>query len=458
MDALLRHNQNAGTVHFHLLSDSLPPADLDRFEVVCEFHGSPSAVRFTPYDLEQFYKQHIFSRYISPGRFSRYTFYKLAMPWFIGADRVLFLDADALCVADLTDFYNQDLEGNLIAGCVDVGIGIQQKARIGMTANLPYINAGVILCDMKRIRDEKIFDQWMRLCQSRRLPLNDQDAINMTISPRIKIMPNKFNSSLSTGFDPEPVIRHFASPKAPWVARAPDAEHWYAHEEAYHNEIERPLPPKIPRHIYYGWFGGGKKPQKILDCIKSWRTVMPSVEITELNETNCGIYGNAFVRKAYDAGKWGFVWDYFRILAMHNWGGISLDADVELVAPLDSFLNHRFFSGQEINDKILITATMGSEPGHPLTRAILDYYATATFDAAAVKPNTGFITELFEPLIAEREPGGKIILQHDGHLYPQAWFCNYDHRKRKVLPSANAHAVHWFEGSWKKPVPVGATK
>lgn len=449
MFSLLRHND--GPIRFHLLTDKLDQDDIDRFIAVCAKFGQRAS--FKVYDLDRFYETRINSRFISPGRFTKYTFFKLGIAHFIPSDRLLFLDADAICLGNIEQFYHQDLGGNLIAGCIDIGVGRRHKARIRMSNHSPYINAGMVLFDLAAIREAGIHEQWLTLCQKTRLPLNDQDAINLTCSPRIKVVNIAYNTSASTGLEVTECdikILHLAGPKNPWVARLPYSNYWYDAERAF-DIFMGPLPEmRIPPTIYYGWFGGADKPRKILDCIESWRNVCRGFDIIELNESNCDVHCNAFVREAYAAQKWGFVWDYFRMKAMYDWGGVSLDADVEVLQPLDRFMTHRFFSGQEIDGQILITATMGSEPHNPLVKAILDYYETAEFVWGEVKPNTAFITEIFKTYIAQTLPDGTIELCYGGVLYPQRYFCNYDHRRRRILYSADSHACHWFEGSWKR--------
>ena len=151
-----------------------------------------------------------------------------------------------------------------------------------------------------------------------------------------------------------------------------------------------------------------------------------------------------WVREAREQKKWAFVADFYRMAFMYQHGGITLDADVELLKPLDQFLIHDFFSGQEINGKVLITATMGSVREHPFVGMALDYYRLMPFKQS---PNTKFLTNLIRLLDPVTHESSAMTFPR-GMLYPQETFCPYDHRKRVAIPTANTYTIHHFSGSW----------
>lgn len=43
---------------------------------------------------------------------------------------------------------------------------------------------------------------------------------------------------------------------------------------------------KIEKIIHYCWFGHNKKSEKVLNCMKSWKDLLPEYEIKEWNEDN----------------------------------------------------------------------------------------------------------------------------------------------------------------------------
>ena len=76
--------------------------------------------------------------------------------------------------------------------------------------------------------------------------------------------------------------------------------------------------------------------------------------------------------------KWAFVSDYVRLYALYNHGGIYMDTDVQVLKPLDAFLNDQAFSGFEAYDRVP-TGIMGAEKEHHFFKKLLDYYTVTSY-------------------------------------------------------------------------------
>ena len=118
----------------------------------------------------------------------------------------------------------------------------------------------------------------------------------------------------------------------------------------------------IPKIIHYCWFGSNKKPRKVRKCIAIWKKLLPDYEFIEWNEDNFDINMIEYAKEAYNEKKYAFVSDVARLYALLQFGGIYMDTDVELLKPLDSFLNHRAFCGFE-SENFLSTAMIGADKG-----------------------------------------------------------------------------------------------
>ena len=77
----------------------------------------------------------------------------------------------------------------------------------------------------------------------------------------------------------------------------------------------------IPKIIHYVWLGRGSKNNLILDCINSWKKVLPDYEIKEWNEDNFDINSHPYIKKAYDNKKFAFASDLVRLIVLKNEGG-----------------------------------------------------------------------------------------------------------------------------------------
>lgn len=129
-------------------------------------------------------------------------------------DKILYLDIDMMCGGDLSKLYSIDIENYEYAAV---------KEKYGCWIIRPdYINAGMLLLNMKKIRETRLMEKARKMLQERKLLFADQDALfwNTTkkkIIPRIYNEQSRFNS-------PKTVICHFSKRLLLWP---------YPHTENY---------------------------------------------------------------------------------------------------------------------------------------------------------------------------------------------------------------------------------
>ena len=131
--------------------------------------------------------------------------------------------------------------------------------------------------------------------------------------------------------------------------------------------------PKIPKVIHFCWFGGAEYPDLIKNCMASWEKYLPEYEIVKWSEENFDVNCNQYVKEAYENKKWAFITDYVRLYALYNYGGVYLDSDVEVLKPIDEFLDNEAFSGFESRDTVP-TAIMASVKGQRFMGELLHDY------------------------------------------------------------------------------------
>lgn len=135
----------------------------------------------------------------------------------------------------------------------------------------------------------------------------------------------------------------------------------------------------IPKKIHYCWFGGNPKPEIIETCIASWHAFCPDWEIVEWNESNYDVSAYPYMQEAYEAKKWAFVSDVARLDIVAKHGGVYLDTDVELLAPIDELVQQDAFYIFETERNIATGLGFGAAAGHPTVTAMLRYYEGRSF-------------------------------------------------------------------------------
>lgn len=208
----------------------------------------------------------------------------------------------------------------------------------------------------------------------------------------------------------------------------------------------------IPKKIHYIWLGGNKKSKLIEKCIASWKKYCPDYEIIEWNENNFDIGSNKYLKEAYEAKKWAFASDYIRLYVLYTEGGIYMDTDVEVLKPLDRFLECKAFSGFERKDAIL-TGIMACEKGNEIFKELLSYYTDKSFynEDGSMNQTTNVVT--ITNMFLEKG----LILNNEYQniegfeLFPNDYFCPKDYKTKELFLTDNSYTIHHFDGSWVAP-------
>ena len=104
-------------------------------------------------------------------------------------DKILYLDADVICRKNPMELYDMDITSYEIAGVLDYyGSWVFRKKWY----RRDYINSGVLLLNLKMIREDKMFAKCRDLCQNKKMFLPDQSAINKAAKKK-KLLPRQYN-------------------------------------------------------------------------------------------------------------------------------------------------------------------------------------------------------------------------------------------------------------------------
>ena len=166
------------------------------------------------------------------------TYYRLLLADVLPeVDKCIYLDSDIIVKQDLSNFYNIDITDFYLAGVRAAGYQINASDNI-KRLELPdvdnYINAGVLLINLKKLRADKLTQKFIKLIE-KKYHDQDQDIINVACYKKIKTLPLAYNvmTKYEKIFDqcikanaytqPEindainnPLIIHYADKIKPW--------------------------------------------------------------------------------------------------------------------------------------------------------------------------------------------------------------------------------------------------
>ena len=211
----------------------------------------------------------------------------------------------------------------------------------------------------------------------------------------------------------------------------------------------------ISKIIHYFWAGDA---DKHLNFHAHWRELHPNWIIQRWSDTNI-IADNQYLRNAIQSKNWAKVSDYVRLWALREFGGIYLDADIELLKPLDDLLNYNCFLGFQSTDpdRLLNSAVIGSEQGHILP-TILCNILQNKFSGLEQDDSTGpgLVTNYFKKYLVGANVNhilgiisSNCVILPKNMFYPYAW--NEKFTPDCIRPETiGVH--HWDLSWWKGPM------
>ena len=219
----------------------------------------------------------------------------------------------------------------------------------------------------------------------------------------------------------------------------------------------------IPKKLHYCWLSGDPFPPLVQHCMESWKRHLPDFEFILWDRNRFDINQVAFVQEACAAKKWAFAADYIRLHALHQFGGIYFDSDVEALRSFEKFQNHSgFFSCLEYHPDTVSrhfspsqggsqgvpgigiqAAVLGSTPQHPLLQRCMKWYQETPFSQRRLAP--GVIAEQAKSF------GFRYIdlhqkLEEKIEIYPSYIFAGAPHEA-----NIESFAIHHCAGSWRNP-------
>ena len=178
---------------------------------------------------------------------TKVTYYRLLIHALLPQyDKCIYLDTDLVVNKDLGEFYRTDMENYYLAGVKAAGyMSTAEEAarhieRLGVPSVENYINAGVLIMNLDKIRKDGLRDRFIEL-STQPLESQDQDILNLICYNHIKILPPRFNlmskyiQRVDGGYCfnqhagdvyseeekhtalTQPAIIHFADRKKPWT-------------------------------------------------------------------------------------------------------------------------------------------------------------------------------------------------------------------------------------------------
>ncbi len=195
----------------------------------------------------------------------------------------------------------------------------------------------------------------------------------------------------------------------------------------------------IPKIIHLCWLSGDPFPPIIEICINSWKKKLPEYKIIVWDKKRFDINSCQWVKQSFENKKYAFAADYIRFYALYNYGGIYLDADVEVLKSFNPLLVREYILGEEAGGDIE-AAVVGAEKGAAWVKECLDYYDGRTF----IKPSGNFDMRPVPLLV------NSVVRKYQMKVFPYQYFSPKDYNVGRIDIREETYTIHHFDGKWVK--------
>lgn len=136
-------------------------------------------------------------------------------------DKLLYLDIDMMAAKDISELYNTNVEEYEYAAV---------KEKYGSKLiKWDYINAGMLLFNMKKVKETKLLEKARELIRTKKMLFADQDAIYRSTTKKL-LLPRKYNEQGRLN-DKNTVICHFSKRLLLWpYPRTENYKQWNVEE------------------------------------------------------------------------------------------------------------------------------------------------------------------------------------------------------------------------------------
>jgi lipopolysaccharide biosynthesis glycosyltransferase len=215
--SLLMNNRDENLI-FHIFVNSIHEVDVNRLkELVTSYKTTINLY----YIDETVFDQMPTNWHCSHAIYNRFL---LAKALYGVADRVLYVDADIVCVGKIRELIDIEMGEHVIAVVQEKEtVFIQKQIEKLKLRHGKYFNAGVLCIDINKWEENDVTNKALELLieNYERFNLLDQDALNVILDGKVKFISSKWNFMCNLEkkikeIPSDTVLIHYTSREKPW--------------------------------------------------------------------------------------------------------------------------------------------------------------------------------------------------------------------------------------------------
>jgi len=166
----------------YLLHSSIPDAALTETRSILDGAGELIPVQAKDIGLDDA---------PTTSRYPKEIYYRIFAAKYLpeDVDKVLYLDPDIIVNGSIKELYELNMDEYYFAACSHIRrmLHVYNELRLGMDEESPYINSGVMLMNLKKLREEQDYQEVLDFVEKKKklLSLPDQDIISTLYGSKI---------------------------------------------------------------------------------------------------------------------------------------------------------------------------------------------------------------------------------------------------------------------------------
>jgi len=212
MDSIHCHNQEKN-IRFHVFTDGIEQQDLAKLQELTQYNNISIKIYYINIEA--------FRNLPTTLAWSYATYYRFIMGKVLHGlvDKVLYIDADILCIGMLDKLQTIDMEGNIVLAISEEG---QFNVNRLSLKNGKYFNAGFLYIDINKWNDAQIAEQAVALLTEtpEKYTYLDQDVLNILLDGKTLFIAQQWNylydmRKMDNKLPQDVIFIHFIGDK-PW--------------------------------------------------------------------------------------------------------------------------------------------------------------------------------------------------------------------------------------------------
>lgn len=218
MTSVLENNP-AENIVFHVLTERISDLEKTRLNALAQKYRTTVQIYYI--------NGEIFERLPSTAHFTKATYNRFLLPKALAgqADRVIYLDADILCLGAVGGLETQEFGGMPVCVVEDIPALVKRQVKSLKLQQNRYFNAGFLYIDVEAWNRMHISEQAIQISYERigELDWLDQDALNLVLEGKAVYLNQKYDYIFDLGgnaavkaLPDDTVFVHYAGRFKPW--------------------------------------------------------------------------------------------------------------------------------------------------------------------------------------------------------------------------------------------------